>query len=285
MTHDLEAFFTRDGDTLVPGSLARGPWGDTIGGHIIGGAVAWVAEQAGGDPQLQPARLTVDLLRPMAIRPVQFEASVRRSGRRIRVVDTELHQDGIPVARASVLLIRRSQRPEGDVWTPPLEMPPLPDETTPAMRDAPFILWAFGDDWESGTLGGGTAWEQDRHRNFAWIRQIRPLIEGDVLTPFVRAALAADLTSAVTHWGTTGLRYINADFTLTLSRLPDGEYIGLASDGHHDADGVATGAATVFDQHGALGNSIAVALAQGGDPARLTGESTPRSEPTRGTHG
>ena len=53
--------------------------------------------------------------------------------------------------------------------------------------------------------------------------------------------MAADATSALTHWGTSGLRYINADYTLSLTRLPEGPHIGLAALLHSSHDGVASG--------------------------------------------
>jgi hypothetical protein len=58
------------------------------------------------------------------------------------------------------------------------------------------------------------------------------------------------------------LRYINADYTVTASRLPDGEFIGLAAQSHYGTAGVATCAATLFDRHGPIGTSSALALAQ-----------------------
>jgi acyl-coenzyme A thioesterase PaaI-like protein len=258
-----EAFFTVDGDHLVPGPMAQGPWGATVSGHIVGGLLGWAVEHAGGDPELQPARLTVDLLRPTFMEPVRVETSVLREGKRIKVVDAVLHQGDHVVSRASAVFLRRGEHPAGDVWTSPMAMPPLPGDAEASIHAMPFELWAYGVDTQSGSLGGtGIEWEQNHSRKFAWVREIRPLIEGEAMTPFTRVALAGDVTSALTHWGTGGLRYINADFTLTLSRQPDGEFIGLASDGHQGSGGVASGAATLFDQHGPIGSSIAVALAQ-----------------------
>ena len=258
-----EAFFTIDGDHLVPGPMAQGPWGATVSGHIVGGLLGWAVERAGGDPQLQPARLTVDLLRPTFMEPVRVETSVQREGKRIKVVDAVVLQRDQVVSRASSVFLRRGVHPEGDVWTPPVTMPPVPDDAAASALDMPFVLWAYGVDAQKGALGGtGIEWEQDHSRKFAWVREIRPLIEGDVTTPFTRVALAGDVTSALTHSGSGGLRYINTDFTVTLSRLPAGEFIGLASDGHQGSDGVASGAAILFDRHGPIGSSIAVALAQ-----------------------
>ncbi|MEI7717037.1 MAG: thioesterase family protein, partial [Mycobacterium sp.] len=62
-----EAYFTVDGDSLVPSSMTRGPWGALMGGQIVGGVLAWGIEQSGIEPDFQPARLTVDLLRPVPI--------------------------------------------------------------------------------------------------------------------------------------------------------------------------------------------------------------------------
>jgi hypothetical protein len=73
--------------------------------------------------------------------------------------------------------------------------------------------------------------------------------------------MAGDVTNPLTHWGTRGMRFINVDYTLTLSRLPDGADVGLAALTHYSHDGVATGAATLFDEHGPIGSSIATALA------------------------
>ena len=73
--------------------------------------------------------------------------------------------------------------------------------------------------------------------------------------------MAADATSALTHWGTTGLRYINADYTLSLTRLPKATQIYLVLHTLCIHDGVASGAAAVFDEYGPIGNSMAVALA------------------------
>lgn len=58
---------------------------------------------------------------------------------------------------------------------------------------------------------------------------------------FIRAAMAVDVTSSMTNFSTAGLAFINADYTLALSRLPDGPYIGLAALSHTSADGIATG--------------------------------------------
>jgi len=259
-----EAFFTVDGDSYLPSVMARGPWGAAMGGQIVGGLLGWGIEQSGVDPDLQPARLTVDLLRPALLEPVQIQTSVQREGRRIKLVDGALVQNGKTVARASALFLRRGEHPDGEVWTAPVRMPPLPTDSDEFPADMPFFIWGYGTNSEKGTRGM-TEWEQSHAQKFAWTRVFRPMVQGHPLTPFSRLAFIGDITSSLTHWGTGGLRYINADYTVTASRLPDGEYLGLAAQSHYGTAGVATGGATLFDRHGPIGTSSALALAQSAD--------------------
>ena len=253
------AYFVADGDVLLPDPVAQGPWGPTLSGHVVGGILARAVEQAGGGDGLQPARLTVDLLRPTAIAPLEVRTTVQREGRRIRLVDAALVQNGDVVSRASAVFLRRGEQPTGDIWSSPVTMPALPPDPGPLPADLPMFVWGFGGEGSSGGEFGFAEWH-DGGPKYAWVRQLRPLVAGETVSPFVEAAMAADATSALTHWGTTGLRYINADYTLSLTRLPKGPNIGLAALVHSSHDGVASGAAAVFDEYGPIGNSMAVAL-------------------------
>ncbi|CAN5663621.1 thioesterase family protein [soil metagenome] len=258
-----EAFFTVDGDSFVPGPVARGPWGQTLSGHIVGGLLGRTLEAAVSDPQLQPARFTVDLLRPILMEPVQVQSTVQREGRRITLVDAAIIQHDRVVSRASGLFLRRSEDPDGRVWSPNFGMPPIPPPPAVIPPGLPMLVWSYGPNLDRPLPGvGAEEWEQAHAQKFAWVREIRPLIAGEAVTPFTRIAMASEVTSSMTHWGTAGLRYINADYTLTLTRLPVGLYIGLAANAQFSAAGVASGTATIFDEQGPIGTGVAVALGQ-----------------------
>jgi hypothetical protein len=96
------------------------------------------------------------------------------------------------------------------------------------------------------------------------LQETRPLIDDEPLTAFTRAAMAGDITASIANWGTQALQFINADYTLTLSRLPEGPHIGLASLTHYSHDGVATGSATLVDHKGPIGSGVSVGIAQFG---------------------
>jgi acyl-CoA thioesterase len=92
--------------------------------------------------------------------------------------------------------------------------------------------------------------------------EVRDLVEGAPLTPFVRAAVAADFASPFANAGDQGLGYINSDVTLYLHRLPVKEWIGFEVVNHHATDGIAIGECFLYDQQGPIGSSTVAALAQ-----------------------
>ena len=257
-------FFVTDGDSYVPTALARGPWGPSLSGNYIGGLLGRAVEREVEDTGLQPARLTVDLLRPVALQSLQVHSSVMRDGRRLRLVDAVMTQNDVMVARASALFLRRSEHATEKVWTTPVTMPKIPAEPDVVNDDVPMLFHSYGRDPVAGSPGVGvTEWRYDGQK-FAWVRETKPLVDNEPLSPFTRVVMAGDVTSSITHWGTDGLQYINADYTVTLSRLPEGPYIGLASVTHYEHAGVATGVATLFDEIGPVGSGMATALANPG---------------------
>ena len=266
-TPDRSAFFVPDGDTFAPLPIARGPWGQTISGNYVGGILGHVLERDAGDPDFQPARFTVDLFRPAALAPVRVDTTVTRQGRRLKLVDAVMTQGEKIVARASGLFLRRGEQPADEIWTTPVTMPPVPPTPDPIPRGLAMLVWTYGNNAHTPGPGFGlSAWEHAGPK-YIWVRDIRPLIDGVPLTPFTRAAMAGDMASSLTHYGTGGLHFINADYTLTLSRLPQGPYLGLAALTHYSHAGVATGVATIVDEFGPIGSAVVTALVNPGfDP-------------------
>ena len=107
-------------------------------------------------------------------------------------------------------------------------------------------------------------WPDTSGRKYTWLHETRPLIDSEPLTAFTRAAMAGDVTASLANWGSSGLQYINADYTLTLSRLPEGPHIGLASLTHCSHDGVATGSAVLVDHKGPVGSGVSISIAHSG---------------------
>ena len=214
---DSRPYFQRDENRFVPSEMARGGWGPSLSGHVVGGLLGWAVERAVDDPQLHPTRLTVDLPRPTALEPLEVHTTVHHDRRRLRLVEAVVVQAGAPVARASALFLRRGPHPEGEVWSPSVQMPPLPLE-----QDGSPTLFMRTYGWGSPIQNPDPAWPNTPGPKYTWLHETRSLIDDEPLSPFTRAAMAADITASLANWGTSGLQFINVDYTLALSRLPEG---------------------------------------------------------------
>lgn len=252
---DARPFFTVAGDELIPAPHARGPWApDMMHGRLLGGLMARAIEAEHGADGLHLTRLTVDLFRNSKLLPVRVGTERIRDGRRIRVADATVSTEEGLIARASAVLLRRTERPPGDIWAPEVWDVPGPEQLgEPVWGHTPFELWRISPDEEH-------AWSTaDRRR--IWMRETHELVEGESDSPLVRVALAADMASPMAHSGSSGLHYINADYTLTLSRLPLGELVGVEAAGHLSDEGVAVGNCTLYDMSGPVGYCSTIAVA------------------------
>lgn len=95
-------------------------------------------DRATVDADLQPARLTVDILRRVSMEPVRVHALLVRSGRRI-------------------------------------EMPPLPEKPDQWPDSIPMFVQPYGRDPDSDDKG--FAWQHDGRR-CAWVYDFRELVKG-----------------------------------------------------------------------------------------------------------
>lgn len=249
-------FFTVDGDRYQPTDASRGPWDPkSLHGRVIVGLLGAEIERLYGGPEFLPARLTVDMYRLPDLSPAEVVTRVVREGYRIKVIDAEFISGGVSAGRATCQLLRRTEQPEGTVWTPPAWEVPKPDEI-PAPEPSAHAL---GGMWATRPISGGFGTVGQKR---TWMSEVRELVEGRPLTPFVRVAVAADFTSPFANAGDQGLKYINSDVTLYLQRELVGDWVGFEVVNHGATAGVAIGECFLYDVQGAIGSASCCALAQ-----------------------
>ncbi len=191
-----QPFFTRDGDSFIPTPVANGPWDPkSLHGRVIIGLPAFVIEQRHGGSDFVPARLTVDMFRlPNIMTPIEIKTKLIRDGLRLRLVEAEFISGGVAMARASCQLLRRTENPQGQVWSPPnWDAPPpasIPPSTDPKL--------GMHGKWTTRPIVGAMGSLGPRR---LWMSEVRKLVEGPPLTPFVRVALAADFASPFAKCG------------------------------------------------------------------------------------
>jgi len=247
------AHFTPVEDGRVqPTRFAQSHWGaDHLNGPALVGLAAHALESAFGLADFRPARLTVDLFRAARGVPTSTTVSLVRDGRRVRNSECEIIQDGVTVAKATLVQYRIGEPPRGEEWVSAI------DFTPPEVIDTALATYVSSDE---------VGWTRSiaEHQNASRKRYVNrsiDVIEGRPNSPFVRAAMASEGTSLVTNLGSAGVGYINGDLTVALARLPEDDWVGVQADSHWAADGIAVGNATLFDSRGAFGSGMVTAIA------------------------
>jgi hypothetical protein len=245
---------------FIASELARGPW-DANAQH--GGAPAALLmrefERLSGEPELQLARVTYELLRPVPLGELSAGVEIVRPGRRVRLLEgTITTPDGTEVVRARALQIRSTEAfaadadpappgPERGVEHSPAAegfVPPYSPMFTPDAIEIRFV---------SGVFGHGPA--------TAWFRMRVPLVAGEDPSPLQRLAAAGDFgngISAALDWD----RYvfINPDLTLYVDRPPEGDWICLDARTIIPPGGIGIAESTIYDRRGRVGRAIQALL-------------------------
>ncbi len=249
---DVELVYRVIGDRALSGPAAVGPWDASMQhGAAPAGLVAWAAERVASERPMLVTRMTVDLMRPVPVAPLQIESSVLREGRKIQIVSVRLLADGVEVVRASVLKIRVQAQNLGTgdnggalPYEPPEDASPLSSASSPS----PFI--------DGVSMRGAGEYPPGTGRQAIWYRLNRAIIEGQSMSPLMRAAATADFTN-----GTAGLldptrwSFINADLSLQLVRQPAGEWILLEAEMWLSSFGSAVANGRLSDRAGLFGRS------------------------------
>ena len=252
-----DALFERDGVLYRPTDLARGPWSpDALHGGPVAALVAHAADAVAAPGPMHPARLTLDLLRPVPLAPLRATARVVRPGRKVQLVEVSLSASEVEVARGTLLRIRT-------------EKTPLPEETAGgdvAPPSGPDALAPSRPAWRSGLRAYHSHATEHRilHGEWGalgpctdWIRVRVPLFAGTPLTPFERVAALADFGNGIgAALPFEKFRFINADLTLQLHRLPEGEWVCLDAVTYPDESGVGAAESALFDQRGRIGRAL-----------------------------
>ncbi len=251
-----EPFFRIEGTHYVPTAAARGPWNpNSLHGRVIAGLLGAEIERLHRTPDFMPARLTVDMYRLPDLSPVEVTTKVVRDGNRIKVIDAEFISGGVSAGRATCQLLKRTENPEGNVWKPPAWDVPRPADLPPPDP----ARTPMGGMWETRRISGDFGAVMQRRM---WISEVRELVEGRALTPFVRVAGSADFASPAANIGDKGLEFINSDVTVYLHREPRTEWVGYEVVNHGASDGVAVAECFVYDEDGPIGTASCAALAQ-----------------------
>lgn len=104
----MESVYRLDGSRVQTGPMAGGPWDVKLQhGSAPSALVVAIAEQVPTPVPMRIARLTVDLMRPLPVAPLEVKTEILREGRKIQLCGIDLLANGKLSVRGTVLKIRR----------------------------------------------------------------------------------------------------------------------------------------------------------------------------------
>lgn len=247
------AFYLSEGDAFAATGLTRGPW-DAASQHagppcaLLGRAL----ERAGRLPAARIARVTFEILKPVPIALLSCSAEIVRPGRSVELIEGTVSHDGVDLIRARAWRIRTTEVVL-DEGPPPGDPPPGPGTAATGRY--------FPVDWDEGYHSAmdvrflsGAFTEPGPAR--AWMRMRVALVEGEEPSPLERVLVAADAGNGVSSpLDYRRYLFINADLSVALRRLPEGEWVCLDSITYAEPDGVGLSDTALLDERGLIGRA------------------------------
>lgn len=253
------ALYERDGDRVVPSELTGGPWDP---GSQHGGApsalLTWAIESVGSPGPVQLARLTVELLRPVPIRPLSLTTDVVRPGRKVQLVRAVLREGEVEVAAAHGLRLRTDDLPLPEELEVEQAPPAGPEEGAPSATGGLAPDRSLPGFHTTATEVRFTEGGFDRPGPaMAWVQLLVPVVAGEPVSPAMRVAAAADFGNGLS-WVLPPERwlFVNPDLSVHLLRLPEGEWIGMRSTTLPGGSGIGVAETALYDRGGRIGRSV-----------------------------
>jgi acyl-coenzyme A thioesterase PaaI-like protein len=234
------------------GETSYGPFGSVFGG-VIAGLMADAARAVAGEGQLIVSAFT-EFLRPTAPGTAVLSARVGQAGRRLTLVEVDLHQGARQTAQGRIAL------------TPPVQVAGLPTTPVPAWcgvdpadippgrraQPRPSGVWS-GDLLDSRVdVAAGVRWFTRRDA---------------ALLPLSNSAFAiamADYTAGSSRpdsWENPLVQaFPNPNLFVSLMREPVGPWVGLRPESRWGETGVGLSRAELFDAGGVYGSVEMVCL-------------------------
>ena len=249
------ALFERDGATLLPTTLCRGPWDPAfLHGGAVCGALGWALEQTHPGDEFMLARATIEIRSMVPLSPLRTHATVVKPGRRTQVIEATLTSDRGVVARATSQWV--AHRPTEAPRSPEV-VPARPDQVAELGDAANFAYPRPGfncDAVETRPLSGTT---ETAGPGLIWLRLRTSVVHGEPTSSLLSLMTLSDLGAAV-GWdhSPSGAAFINADVTLQINRYPAGPWVLMDSRVHASHHGIGFMETVVSDDTGPLGRVL-----------------------------
>lgn len=265
-TPTIPSLFHRDGAVWLPQATCAGPWSpDSLHGGPVAALVVSLAEELLPGDHLITSRMTLELVRPVPMQPLETQVRVIKSGRRVNLVDVEILADG---KHAALARIQRTSYQA--VSLPPLEgtgAELMPPSTRPEDYAPPDPKHRHPDFRRSAFVGGACEMRTERPEGIfgrepidAWLNVFAELTPGMPLSPAAAVCAAADCGNALgaPEAPGTATRFINADLTVHLVRAPHDRWVHMHPTTVWMDHGIGHTRCALSDRDGMLGTATVI---------------------------
>jgi hypothetical protein len=247
----MESVYQLEGSRAVSGPMAGGPWDPKMQhGSPPSALIVAVADSVPTAVPMRIARMTVDLMRPVPVAPLEIRTEVLREGRKIQLCCIDLIADGKLCVRGNVLKIRREALEAPDtVERVTVPAPEAGHMAKGKIMENPFMACLSISVVQGGFNRPGPA--------AVWFRVDKPIIAGRANSPAMRAVVAADFcngSSSVLDFRTW--TFINGDLSVNLARDPVGDWVLLDAETWLGPDGSGIACAKLGDSQGYFGRAV-----------------------------
>ncbi len=245
---------------VQPTPYTGGPWNPAHQhGGAVSGLMAFAIDRMPSATPMRIARVSLDMFRGVPLTPLRVETRIRRNGRRIQSLESELYADDVLVSRASALRIRYDDAlgeldaplpPDPDLGSPPDVVPPF--EMRVGLEIPGFV--------RACDLVPGRA-EVCGEFATSWARLRCPVVEGFETSGTAQLAALVDFASgtgnAMDHERFTS---VNTDLSVHIIRSPRSDWLAIRGVTSRAADGIGQSHAIIHDEEGAIAHASASLL-------------------------
>ncbi len=240
--------FQKDEDnSWVSHPQAGGPFRGLQGGGLAALMVTELERIADNENLGMATSVSIEFLRPTGTGSLRTNPHRLRIGRRVSILTNEIFENDVQTARSTVFFIASSdlqglKAPPSETHDP-AALPLLPPRKAP--HGGPWMM----DNFEVRLSPEG----------IVWFRFSGEIVSD--ITPLARVLVPADWTHGLGRPASPKMADPNVNIQMSLSRHPEGEFIGILPRTRWMPSGIGMGEGEIFDVSGACGRvMMSVAL-------------------------
>jgi Thioesterase-like superfamily len=248
----VTSFYVRDGAKYVSTPSTVGPWDPKLQhGSPVASLLATRIEHEIA-PHTRIAHFSMDFWGAVPVATLDVTTAIERPGKKIELRSATVSAFGKTFARANawVLQTKPNVSDETHLDDPP---PPMPEkavttyfESVPRFGYGDALEWRFPEG-SFVEIGPATVWSKLRVA----------IVEGEDVSPLARALAMVDSANGISaELDVRTHLFVPVNLTVSMTREPEGEWVGMRAVTSLARDGVGTTRARLFDSRGTIGRAL-----------------------------